>query len=143
MGLTAELAGRAARPDVGRENVLAVADVHITTHKIRSQDFCDVSAPRFTVAGLVHLLVAFEREQLLIWKLVVDLPVFHADNKDPKATNFSVSFADFWHPKPENVFPVPAVVEPLNAVELFAAWRSLPHLAANRGGLKSKEKIFR
>jgi hypothetical protein len=56
VGLGHRLAGRAAVADVGRQNVLAVADVDVPAHEVRAQDFRDVGAPRgLRVATLVDL----------------------------------------------------------------------------------------
>jgi hypothetical protein len=70
--------------------------------------------------------------EMFTWKLVLTLPFFHAYNDDPKTTNASIAFGDFRHSQPKYVFAVPTVVEPLDAVELFASWRHLTHFAAHR-----------
>ena len=137
------LASRASRSNAGRNDVLTVADVNISAHEIRPQDLGDVGSPRpRSVARLVHLFIVADLQDFLIRELIVTKALLHPNDDDSQAADLPVPLGDLGHSEPEDVLAVAAVVEPLNAVELFPARGRLPHLAADRRVLKKISVSF-
>ena len=137
------LASRASRSNAGRNDVLTVADVNISAHEIRPQDLGDVGSPRpRSVARLVHLFVIADLQDFLIRELIVTKALLHPNDDDSQAADLPVPLGDLGHSEPEDVLAVAAVVEPLNAVELFPARGRLPHLAADRRVLQKNIGFF-